>query len=305
MKQLFAALAGLLAVLPDLLKGGRPRNARRRGEARWSEAAAALGLIDSASFDHAGLEGAIRGVPVFVAELTNDSGITRLSYRAAGRFPEDLSIGAEGLGSKLSKLAGERDIEVGDPAFDRTVLIRGPRAAVVGALAAPLREKLVAAVSQGRRVEKGEVLLDTGGGGDAAVIVANVRACVGLAEELARAFAADPAEGLIANTAGEQIPAVRRRNLELLLEFYPGEPAAKGLRTALGDPLAETRRFAAEQILSRPDGAGLQAAARLTLEELSRTGAGQLSLSAPGAEGAVSIAGEAGAVSIAVPEKKS
>jgi hypothetical protein len=194
---------------------------------------------------------------------------------------------------------------VGDPEFDRVVLIRGPQPALVAALSAPLRERLIRAVRAGYRLNDGAVRISgwperrsTKG------LVAAVRSIVELAEKILDGLGEPVASGLLRNAASDPVPAVRKRNLEVLLEGFPGEPSRNGLRTMLGDALAENRRFAAEQILSRPDFSGLDTAARLTLAELSRTGAGQLSLSAPGSEGAVTIAGEAGAVSIADGSEK-
>jgi hypothetical protein len=244
-----------------------------------------------------GLTGTIRGVAVLVGHRADGS---ELQFQAAARFPVDLVIGQEGVGSAVAKLALGKDIEVGDSTFDRKILVRGPETAVVAALSAPLRETLLAAVEAGYRVKGRSVIMEGWPVSPGPKpIIATVKACVSLAEDLARAFATPVAEALARNAASDPVPAVRRRNLTVLLEQVPGEPATAALGEALQDPLADNRRFAAERILSWPVEIGLREAAQEALAQLSLAQAGQLSLSGPRAEGAVSIAGVPGAVSIA------
>lgn len=299
----FVPFAAVALFLVGVSAFRRARRSLARSPGAWLEAARQLGL----SFDETSalprLEGVIGFVEVSVA-LSSDER-ARLEIQARAPFPPGLFIGREGVASAMGKLALGRDVEVGDPAFDRVVLIRGPEPAILSSLTPPVRDRLIRAVEGGYRLSDAAVRVEgLPGAAGAKGLVAAVRECVSLAEDLIDAFAQPIPAGLLANISSAPLPAARRRNLEVLLEGFEGEPVVEGLRTALADPLADNRRFAAGAILARPDGAPLHAAARLTLDELSRTGAGQLSLSAPGSEGAVSIAGEAGAVSIAPPTGK-
>jgi hypothetical protein len=103
--------------------------------------------FDQASYR---LEGTYRGRPARVWSYTTGSGKSRTTWCAiavgCGNAPNpmELSIQPEGLGWRIAKAFGARELEVGEAAFDREFMVRAKEPAFAAALLPEIRERLLA-----------------------------------------------------------------------------------------------------------------------------------------------------------------
>jgi hypothetical protein len=123
-----------------------------------------------------------RGLRQIVGELDELGVQVRVEQRGAGRSrqsytvlrldlnapgPEGLRISREGLGDQLGKLLGGQDIEVGDPALDRQLRVKGADPQAVREVATPAVLQATLAMNarlDGHcRVEDGQVILEARG----------------------------------------------------------------------------------------------------------------------------------------------
>jgi len=97
---------------------------------------AELGLVfdEGGFFRHATLKGVYRGVSLNIYEESRHTTTTNRHARTYTLFrvplihvdvPDELMLFGEGLSSKLGKLFGKQDIQVGNPEFDKKFIIRG------------------------------------------------------------------------------------------------------------------------------------------------------------------------------------
>jgi hypothetical protein len=98
----------------------------------WSEAARQLGLAFTPGGFLKGrkLAGRVAGMQVVVVTFTRGSGKNSSTFtRFCVTFPRPLGLGLsltkEGFFSGVSKFFGSQDIQIGDPAFDQAMIIKG------------------------------------------------------------------------------------------------------------------------------------------------------------------------------------
>jgi HEAT repeat protein len=124
------------------------RSARARDEG-WRVAARSAGLTDlqsSRSFGiRKGLTGRIGPLRVsmerYRTSWLGDTG-TRIVIDGLGHPPGEFAVRAEGLGSSVKRVVGEREIELGEEAFDATAYVQGSPRLVRAILDAPTRRLL-------------------------------------------------------------------------------------------------------------------------------------------------------------------
>jgi len=172
----------------------------------------------------------------------------------------EFALRKEGMGSTIEKAFGEREIELGDPEFDRRAYIHGSPRVVHAILDAETRD-LVGALIDGR--------IPTAGGREALKARISVSDGALRAEIRERAFSPggerlpdalltlleaarrltlpdDLPTRLAENVRAEPLPQVRLSNLLTLNREYPGyEATREALRAACDDPDGEVRLRAA------------------------------------------------------------
>ena len=138
-----------------------------------------------------------------------------------------------------------REIEIGDPAFDRTFLIEGPTRLASLLLTAEARELLLLlnTESSGMGVSGGELV--------ALIPEARLSELLPLLLDVGRRFAqpVDAAQRLAENVRHDPQPGARLRNLILLAREFPGDPrTADTLRLACADASLDVRLRAAKEL---------------------------------------------------------
>jgi HEAT repeat protein len=182
----------------------------------------------------------------------------------------------EGLGSRIDKALGGKEIQIGDEAFDRALYIQGDERLLRALLDAETRRLLMDAFSRGIGFEgTGDAFNITLAAGslhalffdavdsDPLPSVQTVRTLLDLATRLQEP--SDPSARLAENRRGDPLPGVRREALRMMERAAPADPATR----------AEMERAAGED----PDGGvRLQAAlwlgpeGKATLEALAVDG---------------------------------
>ena len=125
-------LGGGVASIAYLLFWVRSRERMRL----WQEAAKAVGMTDLAVSTYFGVETKLTGnvgplqVTIEVYQRGKEEHGTRVIVGGLRHGPYDLTIRPEGLGSTIKKSLGERELEVGDPAFDDVAYLQGAPALV-------------------------------------------------------------------------------------------------------------------------------------------------------------------------------
>ena len=178
-------------------------------------------------------DGRLGDLQVLVDTYTVSTGKSSSTYtriRAWGDQPAALVIAPEGLVARFGKALGASDLEVGDPAFDDAVILRGePPARLLSRLDRPARAAIAQAAARGAKLERGTWTLVEGGMiADAGRLSTMVGGVVRAARELARTDIA-PADGLWALVERDPVPGVRQRALDLLLHLEPDPRAFEGL----------------------------------------------------------------------------
>jgi hypothetical protein len=269
-------------------------------EVPWAEVMAAL--MERGVYCGERLVGTLEGCLIEVTGEGRGATIT------AGSLPAGVALRPQRFDGVVGRALSGGEIEVGDPEFDRAVLVRGPERVMLAALDARTRARV--AQGLGERLEVGD--------GQArrrlyhADITRLSREAPALAL-LAAAFrqaAADPVPGLARNLREDPLPAVRRRNLEVLLRLRQGDAGiTDDLRAALEDPAPEVAAAAAlalgelprlrqlvrdpalpEELRQRVRAALGEAPQLAGAFSLAAGGAGGLSLTSEAGEGALSEA---------------
>jgi hypothetical protein len=225
------------------------RNKRREA---WAIAASELGLhMETGSFmTHDNMSGQIDGFQVIVYIFTRSTGKSSQTYtgfKVSGRgLPNLLTLKREGAGAAIGKLFKGEDIQIGDPFFDRTALVRGDHFTAHAVLDEAARKRAAGFLSEHGKLEDGTLYYETlGGMKDVPALVQRVRGMV----ELAGALATPDAEKvprLARKAVGDPLPGVRARSLETLLGGGRLDPLRlETARRCVADPSAEVAVIAA------------------------------------------------------------
>ena len=251
---LVAAVAGSIAYLIAAAKG-------RSRAAAWHNAAGAVGLTDIEASERFGVPSKLTGRSGPLAVTLEryqrgkyESG-TRITVRGMGHDVAGLSLRREGLATAFEKAVGEREIELGDAAFDAELYVQGSAPLARAVLDAPTRRLVV-------ELLRGHVPAGGGGSVDARVTLAGdalraelqQRAFIPPPERLpevlatllavARRLSAPPdvARRLADNLRTEPEPGVRLQSLLMLLREFGDRPAAReALLAARTDASAAVR----------------------------------------------------------------
>jgi len=241
------------------------RQARMRA---WDAAARASGLRDVRSgagmlFEGEALEGEAEGLHVRLESYRrgrSESG-TRIVVSGLGHGIGGLSLRRESLGTAFEKnVVGEREIEIGDRAFDERFYIRGQAQmawAVLGPqVRGPLSDLLLGQVDAGpagrapvsASLADGRLEVKVRHSPFAGESLDRLPAILGSVLRIARSLVVgdDIARRIADNIEHEPSDGVRLRALVLLAREFPEHPATvERLRAALLDPADEVQLRAA------------------------------------------------------------
>lgn len=144
----------------------------------------------------------------------------------------------------LLEFQAEREIEIGDGAFDATFFIEGPVRLVLALLDAEMRRLLLRLNAESRmEIFIGALRADISGEKVPSVLPLLLEISQRLAESM------DVPRRLAENAKGDPEAGVRLQNLLLLMRELPGEPATvEALRAACSDPSPEVRLRAAKEL---------------------------------------------------------
>jgi HEAT repeat protein len=180
------------------------------------------------------------------SELVWGLAVGRLGHRE-----NELLLHSEDLGASIAKTLGSREIEVGDPAFDDQMYVRGSPSLALAVFDSDTRVQTLGLFSEpyGRVwLSEGVLRYERVGGADVPVWVElTLPPLLEVARRLARP--ADPAGRLAANARQDPLSAVRLANLRALVRDYRNRPAAReALRHALRDSDPGIRLRAAREL---------------------------------------------------------
>ncbi len=226
---------------------------RRRWE-NWVAAGKDFGLerVKRAWFRSDALVGTDRGIDLVADTYTESHGESSTTYTrvtaAHPDLPPDLQVDRESLlGGLAKRLWKGEDVQLGDPAFDGQLLLRGPEDHLLAALGQSTRAEVLARMDEPRATaNKGQVLVVKAG------VVreqAELSAWIRTARDQALALAVPRHEiplRLGAHVREDPVPGFRVRSLEALATSHRDHPAfAAALAAALTDPAPEVRLAAA------------------------------------------------------------
>lgn len=184
----------------------------RVGVANWNEQIARVALKHGLGVDRGGERHSASGrieagfLSIAQKEEGNQS-FTEVSVYVKG-LPHDLVLSAEGLGATFEKLLSGEDLEVGDPDFDRKVVVRGGLHTVLPLLDAVTRARLGDLVADGSLgVSKGTIELWSRNGAALDDLIATVSEIAGA---MARHSGEPPTAQLLAMVEADPSPGVRR-----------------------------------------------------------------------------------------------
>jgi hypothetical protein len=142
-----------------------------------------------------GVAGTYQGKAVRFWTYSTGSGKSRRTWCAVGVKPRahgglQFELQRQGFGTKIMEWFGAKEIQVGDPAFDRDWFIRTNQpeflaAALVPEIRAKLTSLKLAASEKPFRLEAGEVQLSTPGTFGSDQVVARLESCLPLLFDLA------------------------------------------------------------------------------------------------------------------------
>jgi hypothetical protein len=211
----------------------------------------------------------------------------------AGRIPEHLQLERQRGDGPLQRALQGEDEQVGDPDFDRRVVIRGLKHTDRASLDAQTRARLVDFLEAGGTLEQGRLVWRRRSLPSLEQLEDQLERSCALAGAL-RLGGQATAEKLSRGPDEEPVPGVRAGNLEALWRWRPGRPEVlRALRAALEDPAPEVAMTAALRLGEE----GLPAARALLREPSLPEPLRLRALEALGP----AIAGS-GAVSLATPE---
>jgi HEAT repeat protein len=256
---LAATLAGSVAYLVAWEKG-------RSRTLKWQEAVEELGLTEV-------LVSFTMGIPKKMTAVSGRLRVCVESYRKSdndrgtriivGGLDHDLylQVRAEGMGSRMDRVFGGREVELGDPAFDQAAYVKGDPA-LLRALFGPGARRTLTDLFSGRlpgfaaggdrlpaistTITESELRVEISNGmrGVSKQLPSVLRALLEVGQVLVRPD--DPAERIASNNECEPFAAVRRGNLRVLSAQYPGHAATRrALEQGLRDPSPEVQVEAA------------------------------------------------------------
>lgn len=142
-----------------------------------------------------GVAGRYQGKEVRFWTYSTGSGKSRRTWCAVGVKPRahgglEFELQHQGFGTKIMEWFGAKEIQVGDPAFDRDWFIRTNQPEFLAAALVPeIRAKLTslkqAAAEKPFRLEAGEVRLSTSGSFGSEQVIARLESCLPLLCDLA------------------------------------------------------------------------------------------------------------------------
>jgi hypothetical protein len=235
-------LAGLLPfviVVSVVIAWQWPRYRRRR---RWEDMARVLGLSRDGPDS---LRRVYKGFTVRISGTQEGSSETVIAVDSGGRIPRDVVLERGGQDSP--------DVRTGDAPFDAFVRVRGDEAQALALLGAAARKTVAAGLSALYcRVQDGAVGFRTPEG---LVQLALLRQWLDTLTDIATALVLDGSEvpaRLTWNALNDPVPAVRLRNLVVLLQrFQQSDAAREAVHVASTSPDAELRREAARALEQR------------------------------------------------------
>jgi hypothetical protein len=239
-----ASGAGLLLALS--------RWGSRQKEKEWRQAAEEAGVVvdtdlRSFGFFH-GLQGHVQGLPSLTVEVSGVDDGTRILVGGLTRVA-GLRLSSETV---TERLFGQHDPKVGDEAFDRALVIRGPAAQVHAVFDAETRAcvqalfgpTIVFVAGKDRVTLKARVQLASGQL-DVTTLkslsmasASRIGGLLRMVVAVARALVAprDGARALARNAREDPLPGVRRESLRTLASAFPAEPlTGQTLRAACDD----------------------------------------------------------------------
>jgi hypothetical protein len=172
----------------------------------------------------------------------------RIEVDSLGHIPHRIELRAESFGTGLEKAFRGADVETGDGQFDREVLVWGNPVLMSALLDVETRRRVRRVVVDGGRIWHGTLVKDVGAEiTDSDRFVLLVQDSVSVVARLQEPR--DPIARLAANAAHDPLGEVRLRNLERLVERFPGRPeTGTALHAALRDVDARVRVWAAARL---------------------------------------------------------
>lgn len=172
---------------------------QKKARANLQALAARLGLQVTGDTKHrlatGGVAGTYQGKAVRFWTYSTGSGKSRRTWCAVGVRPRahgglEFELQRQGFGTKIMEWFGAKEIQVGDPAFDRDWFIRTNQPEFLAAALVPeIRAKLTAlrpaAADKPFRLEAGEVQISTPGSFGSEQVIARLESCLPLLFDLA------------------------------------------------------------------------------------------------------------------------
>ncbi|MET0556503.1 MAG: HEAT repeat domain-containing protein [Vicinamibacteria bacterium] len=246
-------LAGIAAAT-GLVAGGAAwhRADRRRRVTARRDVAVACGLTDVALGPAGGLTGRKGRLEVAMRPYRDQSRIGEGTRIVIGGLLPGLRLAQPGIGARLWRALGERDLEVGDPGFDSAALLHGPalevRALFDATTRAAARTALEAFASL--TVERGQLTADSDeatGGARPRLVAADLEILLDLARRLRPPET--PQSRLAQIAHADPLATVRAQALATLTESEPRHPETRtALRAALTDASPALRLQAAREL---------------------------------------------------------
>ena len=222
---------GAAALLPYLLR-------RRRRLRDWQDAADVCGLqvVETSGWSP---QLTTRAGPVTVTLEAAYGDETRVFIRG----PVSPSLHAVSI-RREPLLRRAPEIEIGDPSFDSTFFIEGPKRHVLALLDAEMRDRMIRANKESRlQISTGILLAEL----PDKMVLFLLSLLVDIGQRLAQPM--DVLQRLTDNAHRDPEPGVRLQNLLLLARELPGEPwTVEALRTACSDPSPGIRLRAAQEL---------------------------------------------------------
>lgn len=249
----FAAIVGIgfVGLLVTVIIG-IARDAERTRRAEWNEAAVRFGLgmpprgFWSTTAEEIG--GTIDGMDLRVKGHGGKGAQTIYELHVPMK---DVQISAEGIGSSIGRWIAGEDVQIGDPAFDSAVFIRGKTADQRALFDEKTRTAALRVIRLGGSVSDGKIRIVSGGlETKASNLVERIEALAELGRRLAWAHDVGPAQRLADVAKADPLPEVRANALQSLLERAGNgrlntEIVDGAIAAALEDPDAGNRFAAA------------------------------------------------------------
>ncbi|MBI5365440.1 MAG: hypothetical protein HZA54_00260, partial [Planctomycetes bacterium] len=232
-------MAAEAAVVALLIMAGIKSQRARSPLGLWKAAAAELGLTFEMRKAFLGkycvLVGTIEGcdVEVRMGDMSTKAPQPAVVVTVGRKdLPGGLRLSKENLATGLGKVVQGADVEVGSAWFDKEVLVWGDEAETVAVLDEATRKQVLRFVAArgGEVRDRRLTLMLTVAEGSLRPAIGAVRELVELAGRLAVGARPVPTR-LRENATGDSAAAVRRRNFETLLKYFPehAETRAAGL----------------------------------------------------------------------------